>query len=93
MTFCSALTPRMRLCCWKTKPKVRRRNSARNFSGSEETASPRSRTRPDVGRARQPMSVSSVVLPDPLGPFSTVTSRALIVRLTPRMAATSFARP
>ena len=40
---------------------------------------PCSVTRPLVGRARQPISVSSVVLPEPLGPRRAVTRFASMV--------------
>ncbi|MEZ5768740.1 MAG: hypothetical protein R3D80_14565 [Paracoccaceae bacterium] len=78
---------------WKTKPNRSRRSAVRNRSGRPETTAPSSSTRPEVGRAMQPTMESSVVLPEPDGPLSTVTASRAISRLTPRSAATSLGRP
>ena len=48
---------------------------------------------PDVGRAMQPMSVMSVVLPEPLGPFSIVTFSGSMSRLTSLTATNWLALP
>ena len=93
MTFSSTSIPRTRLSCWKTKPNVERRTAVRKRSGSREISRPSSRIRPAVGRAMQPTRESSVVLPEPLGPLSTVTRASPSVRLTPSRATNSFGPP
>lgn len=93
ITFSSAVMPLIRFGCWKMNPKVLRRISVRNRSGSEVISRPLSVTRPDDGRAMQPMMVSRVVLPDPLGPTSTVAILSLMVRVMPFNAEHSLGVP
>jgi len=91
-TFSSALMPRIRWNCWKMNPKVRRRVSVRKRSGRLVISRPSTNTLPEVGLAMAPMMLSSVVLPDPLGPLKTVTLRASTSRLTSSMAVNSSGR-
>ena len=104
MTFSRTVIPFTRLKCWKMNPNVARRISVRNRSGRLVISSsrissppgkpaiplPLSTIRPDVGRAMQPISVRSVVFPEPLGPFRTVNRAGAIVRPTFRTAMNSI---
>lgn len=88
-------------------PNVARRIPARKRSGRLVISSsrissppgkpliplPLSTIRPDVGRAMQPISVRSVVFPEPLGPFRTVNRAGAIVRLMFLIAVNGFALP
>lgn len=93
MTFSSAVRPRIKLNCWKMKPKVRRRTSVRKRSGKLEMTSPSMLMRPDVGRAMQPTRLKRVVFPDPLGPVNAVAMRLSRASVTPRKAGNSFGWP
>jgi hypothetical protein len=79
------------------KPKVRRRSSVRKRSGrlvsSVRTPSRTRWMRPAVGRAMAPTRVSSVVLPEPLGPVRRVIFPAGTCRLTSETAATGVPSP
>src|SRR5438132_4853929 len=67
-TFSQAVRTGMRLKVWKTKPSLRARTSARAPADSALTGSPSIRISPAVGVSRQPMRLSSVVVPLPDGP-------------------------
>ena len=93
MTFSSTVMPLMRLNCWNTKPKVRRRISVRNRSGRLVSSRSPRKIRPEVGLAMQPARLSRVVLPEPLGPCRAVTVRAAMVRVTVSTATKALVRP
>ena len=93
MVFSNTLIPLIKLWSWKTNPKVDRRTRAMKVSGRLVVSCPSTRILPEVGRAMQPMIDSKVVLPDPLGPVSTVTLLAAILRSMPCRAMNSLPLP
>ena len=68
-TFSTAVSVGIRLNCWKTKPNERNRIAASSRSGSSDRSRPSKTSVPELGRSSVPSSCSSVVLPEPLGPF------------------------
>jgi MFS family permease len=72
-------------CAWM----LRRRTAANSFGPSWVTSRPASTSRPAVGRSRQPIRLSRVVLPEPEGPARAVNSPASTVRSIPRRAGTT----
>ena len=69
---------------WKVRARPRRPSSC---GGRPVTSSPPSSTRPRVGRWKPVSTLTSVVLPAPLGPMSPKTSPFLIEIETPSTAA------
>jgi len=78
----------MRLKVWKTKPSLRARTSARAPADSALTGSPSIRISPAVGVSRQPMRLSSVVLPLPDGPAMATNSAVATLNETSSSAVT-----
>ena len=68
----------------------RLRTSASAVSLMWLTSSPAKWYRPELGTSRQPKKCMSVDLPDPEGPMMATYSPSLMVRLTPRSAATEI---
>ena len=73
-TFSVAVSAGSRLKNWKTKPMWRRRNVARSVSFIVEASVPSTVIFPADGVSSSPSSDSSVVLPDPLGPWTATNS-------------------
>jgi hypothetical protein len=73
---------------WNTKPTSRRRYSAASRSESSPSTLPSKCTLPLSGRLSAAASSSSVVLPEPLGPYSATNSPGRIVNDTPSTAFT-----
>ena len=88
LTLSTAVSVGIRLNCWKTKPKVRSRRSARAASPSAPRSWPSNRTVPSLARSSAPSSWSRVVFPEPLGPTSATSSPAPMSRSTPSSALT-----
>src|SRR3990172_2925116 len=74
-------------------PKSRLRSPARGGSLSPAPPTPWSRYEPVVGRSRQPMMLSSVVLPDPDAPTTATHSPTSTSRSTSRSATTGATAP
>src|SRR5438552_9068424 len=92
-TFSSAVKVGNRLKLWKTKPISRRRRSLRALSRRQPRSRPPSSTRPALGESRPAIRLSSVLLPEPLGPRIATKSPAGMRRLTSRTAATDAGPP
>jgi hypothetical protein len=73
---------------WNTSATSVRRNARRARFDSFAVPTPRSSTVPSVGRSTRLSTRSSVDLPDPEGPASTVTPRDGTSRLTSDTAVT-----
>ena len=69
-----ALTPGSRSKFWRMKPSSASRKCEASRSDSEETSRPPISTVPAVGASSVATISSSVVLPDPLGPYSATIS-------------------
>jgi len=76
---------------WNTKPIDRRRSRALPLRDSLARSSPQTTTSPLVGSSRLPAMVSSVDLPDPLGPITATIDPASTDRSMPARACTSAA--
>src|SRR3970040_254330 len=74
-------------------PKPRLRSPARCGSLRSATSIPSSRYEPGVGRSRQPMMLSRVVLPDPDAPTTATHSPTSTSRSTSRSATTGAIEP
>src|SRR3970040_1445297 len=74
-------------------PKPRLRSPARCGSLRSATSIPSSRYEPGVGRSRQPMMLSRVVLPDPDAPTTATHSPTSTSRSTSRSATTGAIAP
>ena len=90
-TFSAAVSPGSRLNSWNTYPITRRRSLALPLCDSFASSAPHTRTSPLVGSSRLPAIVSSVDLPDPLGPITATISPARTDRLTRDSACTTAA--
>src|SRR5206468_3552108 len=87
-TFSHAVSTGMRLNVWKTNPSLRALRSARAPADSALAASPSMRISPEVGVSRQPMRLSSVVLPLPDGPAMATNSPVATLNETSSSAVT-----
>ena len=87
-TFSHAVSTGMRLNVWKTNPSLRALRSARAPADSALTASPSMRISPEVGVSRQPMRLSSVLLPLPDGPAMATNSPVATLNETSSSAVT-----
>ena len=83
-----ALTPGNRSKFWRMKPSSVSLNRDASRSDSAEVSRPPISTVPDVGASSVAIINSSVVLPDPLGPYSATISPARTVSDTPSTART-----
>ena len=83
-----ALTPGSRSKFWRMKPSSESRNWEASRSDSEETSRPPIEIVPEVGSSSVATISSSVVLPEPLGPYSATISPAATVSDTPSTART-----
>ena len=83
-TLRKALRTGMRLWTWKTKPTWRARQPASWLRDSPARSVPPTDTVPAVGTSRPPSRLSSVVLPEPLGPMKATNSPAATSRSSPR---------
>lgn len=72
---------------------VTSRPSRAPSNANKSLGRPCSLIRPAVGLAMQPIRERSVVLPDPLGPFRTVTAPLSIEKLTLSNATNAFGLP
>ena len=83
-----AVTPGSRSKFWRMKPSSERRKCEASRSESEETSRPPISTAPLVGCSSVATISSSVVLPDPLGPYSATISPGSTFSDTPSTART-----
>src|ERR1022692_496905 len=90
-TFSAAVSPGSRLKSWNTYPTVRRRSLALALRDIPDSTVPPIRTSPLVASSRLPAIVSSVDLPDPLGPITATITPASTDRSTPLSACTCAA--
>jgi hypothetical protein len=68
----------------------RRRSLARSLRDRPDSGNPSTETSPLVGSSRLPAIVSSVLLPDPLGPMTATSSPPSTDRSIARSASTSL---
>ena len=90
-TFSAAVSPGSRLKSWNTYPTVRRRRRALSLRDILDSGAPSISTSPLLGSSRLPAMVSSVDLPEPLGPITATMPPAATVRSTSRRASTRAA--
>jgi hypothetical protein len=83
-----ALTPGSRSKLWRMKPSSMSRKRDASRSLSEEMSRPPISTVPEVGASSVAIISSSVVLPDPLGPYSATISPGSTRSDTPSTART-----
>ena len=74
--FCATLICRNRAQCWKTNP------TPRSAAAAKVTSAPPNSTRPASGNSRPAITRSNVVLPEPEGPSSAMSSPGRTSRLT-----------
>jgi hypothetical protein len=89
--FSIALSVGMRLKNWNTKPTFSRRYFSSARSAAPTSSSPSTTTLPPVGRSTPPSRLSSVVLPQPLGPMMATAWPGSTDQSRPRSAWTSSA--
>ncbi len=90
-TFSAAVSPGSRLKSWNTNPTARRRSRALPPRDIPDSGWPATSTSPLDGSARLPAMVSSVDLPEPLGPITATMVPASTGRLTRSSPCTSAA--
>ena len=95
VTFSRAVSPARRLKSWNTKPTVRRRSAARSLADAVARSWPSMSTWPPDGSSIAPAMVSSVLLPEPLGPITATsvpgaTSRSMSTRASTRPAPSPY---
>ena len=88
-TFSRAVRVGIRLKNWKMKPTVSRRKAVLPSSSRASTSRPATITSPRLGGSIPPITLSSVVFPEPLGPSRTTNSCGQISRSTSRRAWTA----